>query len=316
MNLLQNAIDSITLGVEDYGNPDSRRAVSCTRNIVAGILLLFKHKLSLLSPPGSDEVLIKQQVLPTFDPSVGLQWQGKGKKTVDVLQIQERFDSLDIEVDWQRMKHITNYRNDIEHYFSVLPHDAVRTLITDSFVIIRDFIRNELKQDPRAILGSSAWAVLTEVAEIYEKEKQECQEHLEAVDWEYACLESALIEYRCSKCGSGLIDVTVNGARRETSAFICRSCGKQSSFEELASLAVSDYFAESNYRLGKDGDGPETITCPSCNQDTYVLEENVCILCHVTVERECRGCGTQIHYEELDGGEYCSWCAHMMSKDN
>lgn len=316
MTILQNAIDSIALGVEDFSSLDPRRLVSCTRNIFAGILLLFKYKLSQLSPPDSDEVLIKQRVLPTFDPTTGLRWQGKGKKTVDVLQIRERFNNLSIAVDWQRVDHINEYRNDIEHYFSALSHDAVRALIADSFVVIRDFIRNQLNQDPLTLLGSSAWGTLTNVAEVYEKEKQECTGHLEAVDWKYDCLESALIEYRCPKCGSGLIDVTANGADRETATFTCRSCGEQWSFEDLAPLAISDYFAEENYRSIKDGGDPVTITCPECDEDTYVLDDDVCILCEESTERRCQMCGIKIPPEEIDGGGYCSWCAHMMSKDD
>jgi hypothetical protein len=80
MSILQNAIDSIALGIEDYSNPDPRRLISCTRNIFAGILLLFKHKLSQLSSPDSDEVLIKQQVLPTIDSLTGLQCKEKVKR--------------------------------------------------------------------------------------------------------------------------------------------------------------------------------------------------------------------------------------------
>lgn len=316
MSILQNAIDSIALGVEDYSSPDPRRLISCTRNIFAGILLLFKHKLSLLSPPGSDEVLIKQQILPTFGPATGLQWQGKGKKTVDVQQIRERFESLDVAVDWKRVERINSYRNEIEHYFSSLSQDAVRALITDSFIVIRDFIRNQLNQDPLTLLGSSAWGVLTNVAEVYKKEKQECTENIEKVNWKHDCLESALIEYRCPKCGSGLIDVTTNGTDRETAAFTCRSCGEQWSFEDLAPLAISDFFAEDNYRSIKDGGDPVTITCPECHEDTYVLEDNECILCEASVDRECKMCSIEIPFEEIDGEGYCSWCAHMLSKDD
>lgn len=155
MTILQNALDSIALGVEDYENSDPRRIISCTRNLFAGILLLFKHKLSLLSPPDSDEVLTKQQILPTLDSVTGLQWQGKGKKTVDVQQIRERFDSLGVMVDWKRVDQINKYRNDIEHYFSTLSQDAVRSLITDSFIVIRDFIRDQLNQDLLTLLGPS-----------------------------------------------------------------------------------------------------------------------------------------------------------------
>ena len=60
MSILNNAIDSIAVGLEDYSlsASDPRRIVSCTRNIFAGVLLLFKHKLSLLSDLDSDEALV------------------------------------------------------------------------------------------------------------------------------------------------------------------------------------------------------------------------------------------------------------------
>ncbi|MGL4779353.1 MAG: hypothetical protein ACRCXN_00780 [Bacteroidales bacterium] len=67
MSILQNAIDSIVIGIEDFDSSDKRRIISSTRNIFAGILLLFKHKLCDLSPQDSDEVLIKQVVLPSID---------------------------------------------------------------------------------------------------------------------------------------------------------------------------------------------------------------------------------------------------------
>ena len=48
--LLQNAINSIEIGIEDYelSQQDERRIISCVRNVFAGILLLFKYKLSLI----------------------------------------------------------------------------------------------------------------------------------------------------------------------------------------------------------------------------------------------------------------------------
>ena len=172
MSILKNAIDSIAVGLEDYSSPDQRRVISCTRNIFAGILLLFKHKLSILSSTGSDEALIKQRVLPVLDNSDHLEWKGKGNKTVDVQGIMERFESLNIDVDWKRINKINNFRNDIEHYFSNLKHETIRSLISDSFLIINDFIRNHLNEDPKALLGDEAWAVLIEVNEVYERERQ------------------------------------------------------------------------------------------------------------------------------------------------
>ena len=120
MSILKNAIDSIAIGLEDYQCPDERRIVSSTRNIFAGILLLFKHKLCELSPSDSDEALIKQRVLPEIDTTGAVRWIGKGNKTVDVQNIKERFESLGISIDWKRVERINKYRNDIEHYFSSL----------------------------------------------------------------------------------------------------------------------------------------------------------------------------------------------------
>jgi hypothetical protein len=42
MDLLNNAIGSITVGVEDSASTESARLLSAVRNIYAGILLLYK----------------------------------------------------------------------------------------------------------------------------------------------------------------------------------------------------------------------------------------------------------------------------------
>ena len=89
MSILENSVVSITLGLEDYKSSDDRRLISCTRNLAAGILLLFKHKLELLSPPDSNEALIKQKVMPVLQADGGILWVGDGRKTVDVQQIKD-----------------------------------------------------------------------------------------------------------------------------------------------------------------------------------------------------------------------------------
>ena len=78
--------------------------LSATRNITAGVLLLFKEKLRQLSPSDSDEVLIKQRIQPEFDANGSVIFKGDGKKTVDVQQIEERFKALNIEANWKGLK--------------------------------------------------------------------------------------------------------------------------------------------------------------------------------------------------------------------
>src|SRR5713226_2475180 len=112
MDLLNNAIGSITVGVEDSASTESARLLSAVRNIYAGILLLYKEALRRLSPPNSGEVLLKAVIRPKRNPSGTVTFVGLGKKTVDVQQIRERFADLGIKTDWERFKRVSDLRND------------------------------------------------------------------------------------------------------------------------------------------------------------------------------------------------------------
>ena len=81
MSILQNAIESIQIGVEDFQSTDDRRSVSAVRNIAAGMLLLFKQKLCELSPAYDKELLIKKDLEPESDAAGNIVFRGKGKKT-------------------------------------------------------------------------------------------------------------------------------------------------------------------------------------------------------------------------------------------
>jgi hypothetical protein len=58
-SLLENAIVSMQLGLEDYASEDHRRVLSAARNLYAGVLLLCKEVLRRLSPAGSNDILIR-----------------------------------------------------------------------------------------------------------------------------------------------------------------------------------------------------------------------------------------------------------------
>jgi hypothetical protein len=45
MDLLNNAVESIQVGIEDYEAGTPARLRSCVRSIHAGVLLLFKERL-------------------------------------------------------------------------------------------------------------------------------------------------------------------------------------------------------------------------------------------------------------------------------
>lgn len=311
--ILKNAVDSISLGIEDYQlgvgdceSSDPRRLVSCTRNLFAGIILLFKHKLAKLSPPGSDEVLIKQHIVPIRNSEGNIEWQGQGENTVNMYKIKERFENFNINVAWERIEEIKKYRNNIEHYYSSKPQDSIRSLITDCFIVIRDFVRGHLNMDPLELFGADTWKILIEVAEVYKKEKLECVEHIKSIDFEYDKLEVPLIKYRCGKCRSGLIDETSQSSDIFNTKFRCRSCGKIWDFVSIVDLAVPEYFSIQNYSSVKNGGySVTTVICPTCDLETYVLKEDKCLVCGETANLECQLCGELI----LDGGTFCSYCS-------
>jgi hypothetical protein len=111
VSLLDNAITSLHLALEDYSSGRDDRLLSAVRNLHAGILLLFKEKLRQLSPAGSDDVLMKMKVKFQRDQNGQVVIVGTGKKTVDVFEIKDRFESLQIQTDWGRFKKMHRQQN-------------------------------------------------------------------------------------------------------------------------------------------------------------------------------------------------------------
>jgi hypothetical protein len=316
MDILKNALDSIDLGLEDYLIKDSRRLLSCTRNIYAGILLLFKHKLAQLSPPNSAEVLIKNTIRPEKSQNGEIIWIGAGKRTVDVNQIQERFKSIGIQTHWDRIEEIRRLRNDIEHYYTELSKDAIRGYLSNSFIVIRDFLAEELATDPSTVLAEESWATLVSVSEVYDKEKQQCLAEIKRIDWTTDSVVDIVSETTCEICGSGLITIKKNQDDHDPQTFECKTCHNDISYEDVIEQAIIKDFSYETYLSFTDGGNLPIIQCPECNRTTYVYSEKECKICGYMAEHTCSSCAQDIVPEELDGSGLCGWCAHMINKDD
>jgi hypothetical protein len=314
MDLLTNAIESIRLGVEDYIANTHARLLSAVRNIHAGILLLYKEALRRLSPAGSNEVLLMAKIAPLLDASGNVLFSGVGKKTVDTQQIRERFAGLRISTDWKRFERIADARNDVEHRYPQLDQKALRGVIADSFLIVRNFLANELKHDPREELGEETWQAMLEVAEVYEKERQECARLLANVKWISPTLQEGLGDLTCSSCGSDLLK-PLTGPSGEV-ILQCCSCGEDESPESYVPKAIASALRGASYEAVKDGGETPYVRCPECGEETYVVQERCCALCEHEAEHSCARCGCEIPPEELDSEPFCGYCAHMMSKDD
>jgi ribosomal protein L37E len=317
MNLLTNAIESIRVGVEDYEDGSHGRLLAAVRSIHAGILLLYKEALRRLSPPGGTEALMKAKIVPTQDAQGNVQFVGDGRKTVDVQQIRERFDALGIVTDWTRFDRITNVRNDIEHYYTKANKKALESLVSDAFVVIRNFITTELEEDPLELLGDETWQAMLKVSEVYEAERAECKKSLDAVDWGSSALSDGVLDLVCPSCSGSLLRPEGDYKRyRDDMVLQCRACGKSSDAQDFVPRAIENALGEENYLAYKDGGEIPYTDCPECGAKAYVMDEQRCALCGEAAEHTCARCGGEIPAEELLSSPFCGWCAHMMAKDD
>ena len=267
-----------------------------------------------MSPPNSNEVLVKEKIVPKYDHNGKIVWVGDGRNTLKTHQIRKHFDQLNIDADWPRVSKIQSFRNNIEHYYSDETGKSMQTLIANSFIVIRDFIANSLNLDPKDTLGEYAWDTLISVNEVYDQEKMECVKVLESIDFSTDILATALHSYNCSECGSDLISIRELKEDMYANVFYCRACDKEWSFENIAENSILEYFHNETYWASRDGDEPFIVFCPECGLETYLGTENVCPVCETSLERSCQRCTHWIPSNELDDSGYCGWCSHKISK--
>lgn len=312
MSLFENAIHAIQAGAEDFalGAGNDGRLKSAIRNVHAGVLLLFKTHLQRLSPPGSDEVLLKQNIKPIQLTDGSITFVGDGKKTADVQTIKSRFTALNIDVDWSSFEAATKIRNEVEHYFTKQPEQLVREAVADCFSIAHQVCTALLGKDLRSHLSEEAWERLIEIEKIIDCEKHRCFESRSHFQPNSDFAREGLRQFVCTECYSRLI------LFREDGSAECRCCGKSWSQSEIVLDIVKSAGADDHYDAIKDGGSLTVIDCPECNEFTYIVCEAYCVNCECSCPSECALCGMGIPAEEIDGGSYCSWCQNLLSKDD
>lgn len=317
MKLLDNAIISIQLGIDDFKNPERNRYISAIRNLHAGILLLYKEKLLRISPEYSQDVLIKEKIIPHKNSKGKLIFIGVGRKTLNVQQIRDRFLSLDIKTDWKSFENISKIRNEVEHYFCKSSKDSIRGVLSNTFTIIRDFIKDELNEDPLILLGDKYWQCLLENSEIYEKELLGCQEQINKIDWNSENLENAIMEYYCLNCGSQLLSpITIEDDYLEV-ILKCKSCGYDMKVTDILEDALRDYYEWETYLHFTDGNEESIISCPNCSSDSYIVEEGLCTRCGYTREYivlYCSFCGEELNENDDEENCICIKCVAKMDQ--
>lgn len=317
MDLMKNAIESIKSGIEDYNVGTHPKLLSGVRNIHAGILLLYKEALRRLSPSISDEVLIKERIMPIRNSEGEIIFVGNGKKTIGIPQIKEYFSSLDIATDWKRFDQITALRNDIEHYYTKASKKSLESIISNAFIVVRNFIIGELKEDPLILLGDTTWQVMLAISEVYDAERAECQTALKSVDWQSDTLMKGIFDIRCPACSGDLLSPAQGVIKfSDEMTLQCRNCGEAIKASNFVPDAIASALSFAKYLVDDDGEEEPYIRCPVCGIEAYVMDENKCALCGETVEHRCMLCRNEIPANELDLSSYCGYCEYMLNKDD
>jgi len=309
LSLLENGTASIELGVEDYklATINANRAVSAARNIYAGILLLLKHCLAEVS-----ESLVFQRLKP--DLSTGtLEWVPDGKKTVDFIQIRERWKQLGWGFDFALLEKIQRERNAIEHWHSETPTESLRELLADSFQLIVAIFRDHLESTPAAHLAPDAWETIAQEAKIQAELAEACRASRKAVQAVPEPLEDFWEdEVQCLECGSELLRVD-SGTQFPDIIIVCDRCGENNDVVDVIEVCVGAAYPDPP-RAWRDG-GQSVDKCPNCDVNAYVLELDVCLFCGETRPYDrCAMCGATMELDEQDG-EFCSYCSNLGWRD-
>lgn len=320
MSMLDNAVESIRMGVADYRIAQdgySPRALSAIRNLTSGLLLLFKVKLQELSPEGSNESLLKSQLVLQLDDDGAPVWIGKGDNTVNVDELIKRLSGLGITgIEWPRLKKLQAIRNDVEHYYTTEPESKVLEALAASFHLIQQFVPVHLNESPADLLGEEVWYFIVEQEGFYEKELAECRAELAKVEWPLQAVRDAVPHMSCPECQSELIRPENAAVEPPSTSFICTKCDLQTSYEGLIEPALAESFAGADMVSIMQGGEPGLVDCYECGLHTFVVDESHCAACLVEAEEgDCWRCGNSLTREELHLYEnLCSYCNYQSEK--
>lgn len=322
--LLDNAIQSIRVGVEDYEARDPARALSAIRNLHAGLLLLAKQVLVQAVPDADEDELIGAEYKPMPDGSGGVTYEKRSVRTIDFAGIEERFKDFGIPVDQSALKRLSRLRNDVEHRYSEEAPDAVRQTVAGAFPLAVQWFRR-VGIDPVEKLGE-AWTTMLEVRGVYEQELRTCRETFDGVKWRHEAVGREPRE--CPKCRSELLEqVEPENREQESADSTCRSCGARVSAERLVENTVAAHYSAAEYLDYKHGGDGIVFDCPDCGLHTYVVDSEPeggasefvgCVACGSRVEGRCARCQEDLTPGDLGANHagYCAYCEHMLLKDD
>lgn len=327
--LRENALTSIRLGVEDFQrcqggeNPDPARALSSIRNLFAGVLLLLKYKIATsVHDPADAATLIfnPPEILPQPDGEGGVTWEPATRfkeTTIDVATIKKRFDAFDIGLDWRVINKLQSCRNHLEHLHPAHTLGEVADFVAELFPVLRDFIHDELEEEPAAILGDT-WQIMLLHHDFLADIKAQCDKA-----WAGAGIPDGMSEWleacKCPECASTLLKpAQENLDAGETVEFdderfhaMCVKCGHR----ELIAPMLLEALGKTHCYDPRDGDEPSLERCQKCDRDAYIVLDQICLWCAGEPDyAECEDCGEALGQDDQENGGRCSYHAYAYEK--
>lgn len=309
--IFKNAVTSITLGIEDFETGTDERMLSAARNYYAGLLLLAKECLVCAAPEADAMEVIGAKFKPLPDGDGGVEHKVMGFATVDLPQLQNRFNDFNLPWPDVNIKQLQQFRNNLEHYHLKEPASALGEAIASSFPMIIDFFKI-LSADPQEYLAD-VWDTIIAERTTIEKVRANCLASLEVVEW-LAPVKN-LDKMACPSCQSSLVgqadDVNTDHG---TIVGKCFQCGDEIDREKLMEMVV-----EASYDLmERSGMNAAIACCPECAVEAYVEigEVSVCFSCGESVVIECTRCGSRLGVNEYnpDPACLCSYCTYQWEK--
>lgn len=308
--LMQNALESIEIGLEDYASGQSKRITSALRNLFAGVLLMLKEKLRRLDP-----ALISKQLKLVLDAAGKVKVEATGKQTVDVEQILERFRDLGIQVNEKPIRRLQQLRNNAEHLAPSHPPKVVQEAIASVFAVVAQFLFKELELVPADVLEPSAWQAMLDESETFKVVEQDCAAARRALDVPDAARVLVDEQLECPACGSELLKPGT--APYPDCDFTCHACGEVTAAQGAVEKALQDLYRGEAYEAAKEGYEAAIGLCPTCSAETFVIAEDICFICSEGRPYDrCLRCDESLSLSEQDLGGLCNYCEHMSKKDD
>ena len=187
--------------------------------------------------------------------------------------------------------------------------------MSKSFLLIRDFLSNELNEEPQDLIGEDCWSALLNVTDVYEAEEMACNETIEKIDWKYESVKEALEYVRCPACHSSLIQASDEDDLYPTINLHCKSCNNDFCFSDVVEECIEESLYREAYLAQKEGGEPPYGNCNECDKNTFVISESCCVACDYEIEYvNCDTCGVDLTIDEqwLEGT--CSYCQYKLDK--